>query len=260
MSSNPPIEAPAPGTTTLGQLLHTDLDKDTAATIYRSAIAALLHWQLKPETTNVQPMEGKELILGMESFVTNYIVSQRGHAVDAAQRKILDAAFADISAQCLALPQIPVHGQFTLDQLQLIGESASATNGLPASALSATIAPSTASQLGPIGYDIVSLVRDPRRPWDEDFSLDITIRYWDMARKAGLPVGADFGEFYRGMEWVAVQRHLSEPALTSTPDLHAWIGFLHSACARYRELRPLSRLIEQVQGIEAASGYAFGRV
>jgi aminoglycoside/choline kinase family phosphotransferase len=260
MSSNPPTEAPAPGTTTLGQLLHADLDKDAAATIYRSAIAALLHWQLKQETASAQPLDATELTLGMESFVNDYIVSQRGHAVDAAQRKILDAAFAEISAQCLALPQIPVHGQFTLDQLQFMGESASATNGLPASALSATIAPSKANQLGPIGYDIVSLVRDPRRPWDEDFSLDITIRYWDMARKAGLPVGADFGEFYRGMEWVAVQRHLSKPALTSTPDLHAWIGFLHSACARYRELRPLSRLIEQVQGIEAASGYAFGRV
>lgn len=259
MSSNLPTEAPAPGTTTLGQLLHTDVDKDTAATIYRSAIAALLQWQLEPATGNAQPLEAKELILGMESFVADYIVSHRGHAVDAGQRKILDAAFAEISAQCLALPQIPVHGRFTLDQLQLMGESASATNSLPSSALSANIAAPAGSRLGPIGYDIVSLVRDPRRPWDEDFSLDITIRYWDMARKAGLPVGPDFGEFYRGMEWVAVQRHLSEPALTSTPDLHAWVAFLHSACARYRELRPLSRLIEQVQGIEAASGYAFGR-
>ena len=260
MSSNPPTEAPAPGTTTLGQLLHADLDKDAAATIYRSAIAALLHWQLKQETANAQPLDATELTLGMESFVNDYIVSQRGHAVDAAQRKILDAAFAEISAQCLTLPQIPVHGRFTLDQLQLMGESAGSTNSLSVSGLSAHIAAPAANRLGPIGYDIVSLVRDPRRPWDEDFSLDITIRYWDTARKAGLPVGADFGEFYRGMEWVAVQRHLSEPALTSTPDLHAWIGFLHSACARYRELRPLSRLIEQVQGIEAASGYAFGRV
>ena len=33
--------------------------------------------------------------------------------------------------------------------------------------------------------------------WDEEFCLDVTIRYWDKARKAGLPVGEDFGDFYR---------------------------------------------------------------
>ena len=30
----------------------------------------------------------------------------------------------------------------------------------------------------------------------------------DEARKAGLPVGDDFGEFYRAVEWMGLQRHL----------------------------------------------------
>ena len=39
-----------------------------------------------------------------------------------------------------------------------------------------------------------------------DFRLDI--RYWDKARKEGIPVPADFGVFWEDVEWVALQRHL----------------------------------------------------
>ncbi len=42
---------------------------------------------------------------------------------------------------------------------------------------------------GPITYDIASLLRDAFISWDEDFVIDITVRYWEKARKAGL-VGA----------------------------------------------------------------------
>ena len=38
--------------------------------------------------------------------------------------------------------------------------------------------------------------------------LDWTVRYWEKARKAGLPVDADFGEFWRDFEWMGLQRHL----------------------------------------------------
>lgn len=55
---------------------------------------------------------------------------------------------------------------------------------------------------GPITYDIASLMRDAFLSWDEDFCLDITIRYWEQARERGLPVGSDFGEFYREVEWM----------------------------------------------------------
>ena len=258
MSATPPTEAANPGTATLAQQLAASSDPATAAQCYRSAITALVQWQLQNGATQPPPQEARDLATGMESFVTDYIVGQRGLGIDAAQRKILDAAFAAIAAEYLALPQIAIHGHFTLDDLLVDAQSSAA---IPTSfSLLAPIGQPAAAKIGPVGYDIVSLVRDPLRPWDEDFSLDITIRYWDMARKAGLPVGADFGEFYRGMEWTALLRHLSEPAPRTTPHLHAWVSFLHSACARYRELRPLSRLIEEVQGIEATSGYAFGRV
>ncbi len=124
---------------------------------------------------------------------------------------------------------------------------------------------------GPITYDIASLMRDAFLSWEEDFCLDITIRYWEKARKAGLPVGDDFGEFYRGVEWMGLQRHLKVAGIFARltlrdgkpqylADTPRFINYLRATCARYRELKPLLRLIENAEGIVSADGYAFGRV
>ena len=61
---------------------------------------------------------------------------------------------------------------------------------------------------GPISYDVASLLRDAFISWDEEQELDWAVRYWEAARKAGLPVPADFGEFWRSVEWMGLQRHL----------------------------------------------------
>jgi aminoglycoside/choline kinase family phosphotransferase len=124
---------------------------------------------------------------------------------------------------------------------------------------------------GPITYDIASLMRDAFLSWEEDFCLDITVRYWERARKAGLPVGDDFGEFYRGVEWMGLQRHLKVAGIFARlslrdgkpqylADTTRFIGYIRATCARYRELEPLLRLLEKVEGIEVDSAFAFGRV
>lgn len=61
---------------------------------------------------------------------------------------------------------------------------------------------------GPITYDLASLVTDARTTWEEPQQLDWAIRYWEMARAAGLPVDADFAEFHRAYEWMGLQRNL----------------------------------------------------
>ena len=121
---------------------------------------------------------------------------------------------------------------------------------------------------GPISYDIASLMRDAFLSWEEDFVLDITVRYWKKARLAGLPVGDDFGEFYRAVEWMGLQRHLKilgifarltlrdgKPKyLLDTP---RFIGYARATCARYRALGPLMVLLDEIEGNETRVGYTF---
>jgi aminoglycoside/choline kinase family phosphotransferase len=124
---------------------------------------------------------------------------------------------------------------------------------------------------GPITYDIASLLRDAFLSWEEDFVLDVTIRYWEKARKVGLPVGDDFGEFYKGVEWMGLQRHIKVAGIFARltlrdgkpkylADAPRFIHYIHATANRYIELKPLQRLVEQLEGMQTASGYAYGRV
>ena len=128
---------------------------------------------------------------------------------------------------------------------------------------------------GPISYDIASLMRDAFLSWEEDFVIDITIRYWEKARKAGLmdfeDWHSDFGAFYRAVEWMGLQRHLKVAGIFARlslrdgkprylADTPRFIHYIRNTCGRYRELGPLLRLVDKIEGLEATSGYAFGRV
>jgi len=121
---------------------------------------------------------------------------------------------------------------------------------------------------GPITYDIASLLRDAFISWDEDREIDWAVRWWQEARKLGLPVDADFGECWRQIEWMGMQRHLKvagifcrlkhrdgKPAYAA--DLPRFFSYLTKVALRYRPLKPLLALIEPLSGQEVKPGYTF---
>jgi aminoglycoside/choline kinase family phosphotransferase len=91
--------------------------------------------------------------------------------------------------------------------------------------------------------------------WEEAQVLDWLARYWEKARKAGLPVRSDFAEFYRDFEWMGAQRQLKVVGIFARlchrdgksrylADIPRVLGYLLGACRRYRELAPLARLLD----------------
>ena len=226
--------------------------------LYLQAVDALVAWQTasKPDVLPLcdQALLTRELAL----FPEWYLSRHRGLTLDAAQQGTLDAAFAAIMAQNLAWPRVYVHRDFMPRNLMVAGDRLGVLDFQDA-------------VYGPITYDVASLMRDAFLSWDEDFCLDVTVRYWERARRAGLPVGEDFGEFYRGVEWMGLQRHLKVAGIFARltlrdgkpqylADTPRFIGYIRATCSRYRELKPLLRLLDQVEGVAAARGYAFGRV
>ena len=106
-----------------------------------------------------------------------YLAKHRGVAVEGALRETLDKTFDLIVARNLAAPQVYVHRDFMPRNLM-----ASSDDTLGVLDFQDAV-------YGPASYDIASLMRDAFLTWDEEFVLDITVRYWERARKAGLPVG-----------------------------------------------------------------------
>src|SRR5207248_3835529 len=123
---------------------------------------------------------------------------------------------------------------------------------------------------GPITYDIASLMRDAFLSWDEEFVLDITVRYWQRALKAGLPVDRDFGELYRAVEWMGLQRHLKVAGIFARltlrdgkprylADAPRFLAYIRATASRYRELAPLLAVVDEIEGTQGEALYAFGR-
>jgi aminoglycoside/choline kinase family phosphotransferase len=110
---------------------------------------------------------------------------------------------------------------------------------------------------GPITYDAVSLVRDAFLSWEEEQVLDWTVRYWEKAKKARLPVEADFGAFWRAFEWMGLQRHLKVLGIFARinyrdgkgrylADAPRFLGYARSVARRYATLAPLARLLDEL--------------
>src|SRR5260370_6875380 len=96
---------------------------------------------------------------------------------------------------------------------------------------------------GPITYDLVSLFKDAYIRWDEQFVLDQVARYWSEAKRARLPVDADFAAFYRNFEWMGLQRQLKVLGIFARlyhrdgkaaylDDMPRVLAWLHPACER----------------------------
>ncbi len=119
---------------------------------------------------------------------------------------------------------------------------------------------------GPITYDIASLLRDAFVSWDEEQELDWAVRWWQAARAAGLPVGEDFGETWRALEWMGLQRHLKVLGIFCrlkhrdgkpkySADLPRFFAYAHKVASRYRPLAPLLPLIEPLMGTERVEAF-----
>ena len=122
--------------------------------------------------------------------------------------------------------------------------------------------------IGPISYDVASLYRDAFISWEEERVLDGTIRYWEKARAAGLPVRGDFAEFWRDVEWMGVQRHLKVLGIFARlhyrdgkagylEDTPRFLGYVRHAANRYPGLRALAEILDHLEGKSAAVRHSF---
>ena len=229
--------------------------------LYREAAERLIQWQLASQSGVLPAYDEALLLRELETFPEWYVGRHLGKVLTADQRSTLDEAFRRIIAHNLQWPSVYVHRDYMPRNL-MVNVRTNAGMG---------ILDFQDAVYGPITYDIASLVRDAFLTWEEEFVLEVTIRYWEKARKAGLPVGDDFGVFYQGVEWMGLQRHLKVAGVFARltlrdgkpkylADTPRFIQYIRSTCSRYMALKPLLRLVENLEGIAFQSAFAYGRV
>jgi len=234
-----------------------DLTGEPPLAQYQEATDMLIQWQLASKPDVLPAYDAALLRRELDLFPQWYIAQHRQVTLDDKQAKVLEVAFGRIIENNLSWPSVYVHRDFMPRNLMVSDQGMGLLDFQDA-------------VYGPITYDIASLMRDAFLTWDEEFCLDVTIRYWQKARKAGLPVGDDFGSFYQGVEWMGLQRHLKIAGIFARltlrdgkpqylADTERFIHYIRSTCSRYMALKPLLRLVEAIEGIEVPTAFVFGK-
>ncbi len=231
--------------TDLGSVTYLDaLNEANADALMRDAIAALLKWQLATRPALLPPYDEALLRRELALFPEWYVGRHLGRELGAAQRTAWDALCATLVASALAQPQVYVHRDFMPRNLMRCEPNPGVLDFQDA-------------VIGPITYDIASLTRDAFLSWDEARVLDWSVRYWEGAKRAGLPVAADFAEHWRAQEWMGLQRHLKVLGIFArltyrdgkakyVADTPRFLGYARGAARRYGTLAPLARLLDEL--------------
>jgi aminoglycoside/choline kinase family phosphotransferase len=242
--------------TDLGDRMYLDaLEPSTAPALYSDAIDALILWQRASRENELPRYDEALLRRELDLFPDWYVAKHLGLALDPDQTSVLMHAFRLILDNNLAQPRVYVHRDYHSRNLMVAEPNPGVLDFQDA-------------VLGPITYDLVSLLRDAYIGWDEERQIDWAVRYWERARNAGLPVDADFGAFWRDFEWMGVQRQLKVLGIFArlchrdgkTVYLDAMprvMAYLRSACERYRALGPLLALIDKLESRAPVVGYTF---
>ena len=237
-------------------------DAAGALPYYLRATQALIAWQRASRPGELPAYDAPLLHRELQLFPDWYLSRHRGVAVEGDIAATLASTFDTLVAHNLTAAPVYVHRDFMPRNLMV-------ADAEPAGPLG--VLDFQDAVYGPITYDIASLTRDAFLSWEEDMVLEVTVRYWEQARKAGLPVDPDFGAFYRAVEWMGLQRHLKVAGIFARitlrdgkpkylADTPRFIAYIRSTAGRYRELLPLLRLVDKVENIETSTGFAFGRV
>lgn len=244
------------GSTPYLAALQQDRRTEVHKVLLLEAIDELIKLQLSSQLDQLPLYDDVVLEREMQLFPEWYIQKELGLSLTEQQQQLWQQTVTTILPVILSQPQVYVHRDYIVRNIML-------TRSRPG------ILDFQDALYGPITYDLVSLLRDAFIEWDEEFILDIVIRYWEKARAAGLPVRTDFDQFYRDFEWMGVQRHLKVAGIFARlyyrdgkdkyrGEIHRFLKYLRKTSRRYGELRPLLQLITELIGSEEVqTGYTF---
>jgi aminoglycoside/choline kinase family phosphotransferase len=247
-----------------GYLLLTDLGDTTylaalrggfQPALFSDATDALVRWQLATRDGELPLYDDALLRRELALFPEWYVARHLGATLADDERNDLARVFDLLVADHLAQPRVFVHRDYMPRNLMVCAPNPGVLDFQDA-------------VLGPITYDAVCLYKDAFLSWDESTFLDGVVRYWEKAKRAGLPVDPDFHAFFRALEWMGLQRHLKVLGIFArirhrdgkpgyVEDAPRFLAYAKPVAARYRELAPLARLLDRLDGGTPAVGYTF---
>ena len=233
----------------------------TASMLYREAWQAMVRWQAwslakGPDSLGLPHYSADKLMAEMQLFEDWYVGRHMGSSLTTDEKNQLSKLMQWLTQSALAQPQVMVHRDYHSRNLMLTAER------------NPGIIDFQDAVIGPISYDLVSLLRDAYIYWEEPQQLDWAIRYWQDAKSAGLPIAEDFADFWRDFELMGLQRHLKVLGIFARlchrdgkqnylKDLPLVLQYTRSVANRYIGCGSLLRLLDRLENRAMQAGYTF---
>lgn len=216
------------------------LNENTAADLYRTAFDSLFRLQTNTPRTGLpaydEPLLRRELAIFDDWFLAQ--------SLDIAMPEPLRNTVHDILiASALEQPTTCVHRDFHSRNLMVLNAD------------SPGVIDFQDAVIGPVTYDLVSLLRDCYIAWPEQQVEQWMTQYYRRLRQAGL-VDCDLNRFKRWFDLMGMQRHLKAIGIFSRlhirdnksgylKDIPRTLNYVAGVCAVYPELADFGRFLRE---------------
>ncbi len=220
-----------------------ELNDTSVERLYGDALGALATLQAcGPRADELPAYDHALLWREMQLFPDWYLGKHLGVTLDTAQRKVLEASFEHLIQVALEQPRVCVHRDYHSRNLMITPHN------------NPGILDFQDAVIGPVTYDLVSLLRDAYIAWPRERVEDWVRGYHELALHSGILQHENEAGFLRWFDLMGVQRHLKvvgifarlnhrdgKPGyLNDIPRVYAYIM---DVVARYAELEPLHALL-----------------
>lgn len=221
-----------------------ELNPHSVSQLYGDALAALARLQVggDPDSSLLPPYDAALLQREMELFREWFLGRLLGLELTAEEHRILDQAFAGLTAHALDQPRVWVHRDYHSRNLMVTDPD------------NPGVLDFQDAVVGAVTYDLASLLRDCYIAWPraqvEAWALD----YRQRLRASGMTGLDDADQFLRWFDLMGVQRHLKATGIFARlylrdgkpgylPDIPRTLGYVLEVATRYAELAPLRALL-----------------
>lgn len=228
--------------TDLGEQMYLPaLNADTVEDLYGDALQALLRLQMHGPA-DLPPYDRDLLMTEMELFRQWYLQRHLGLQLSQSENAIIDTAFNYLAEQALQQPRVIVHRDYHSRNLML-------------STPNPGILDFQDAVIGPITYDLVSLLRDCYIAWPRSQVMGWVREYYRQAQSEGLLENVSEAQFVHWFDLMGIQRHLKASGIFARlnyrdakpgylQDIPRTLGYVLDVGKDYPLLAPFVDLVE----------------
>jgi aminoglycoside/choline kinase family phosphotransferase len=228
------------------------LDEGNVDRLYGDALAALATLQACAVTHyDFPPYDDALLMAEMHLFRDWLLDKHLGIELQQQDRDMLEQTFRFLSATAREQPQVPVHRDYHSRNLMVNKEH------------NPGILDFQDAVLGPVTYDLVSLLRDCYIAWPRQQVEQWVRGYHELALQSGILCEENEAVFLRWFDLMGVQRHLKAAGIFARlhhrdqkpaylQDIPRTVGYIIEVSSRYPELQALHQFLTSIGDWEKA--------